>query len=245
MATPVVTQTSPVNIGEVSVTNFDGNAVNRTPMAMMMNAADIEAMSNEAVLEALREMATQSMTTAAQKSAQEEVFASIQKSIEAHHEEGEVVEVMPELDVKPVELKIEREIQVHNDQPALDAQQVPTKTIALEIKTADVVFEVEQADAPPPPVTDLPNEFPGMEGVSSQHFTADGQFDMSRLGRTATIHSRKPLVDGEKSTDNGDEKEATLKSKKGSLKSKKGTLKADAEPPKVGCQQFSLKLFLL
>ena len=137
------------------MTNFDGQAVNRQPMAMMMNAADIEAMSNEAVLEALREMATQSMTTAAQKSAEEEVFASIQKSIE-NTEPNPDDEVFPDIDIKPVDLKVEREIQVHNDQPALDAQTVPTKTIALEIKTADVVFEVEQADAVPLPVTDLP-----------------------------------------------------------------------------------------
>lgn len=250
LATTVATN-SPVN---VSVTNFDGAAVNRQPMAMMMNAADIEAMSNEAVLEALREMATQSMTTAAQKSAQEEVFASIQKSIEAHHEEGEVVEVMPELDIKAVDLKVEREIQVHNDQPALDAAEVPTKTIALEIKTADVVFEVEQVDAVPPPVTDLPLEFPGMEHMANATYTADGQFDMSRLGRTATIHSRKPLVDGEANMaaaddDHGDEeKTGTMKSKKGTLKSKKGTLKQETEPPKdiykhPGCFVTLLRLF--
>ena len=232
LATTVATN-SPVN---VSVTNFDGAAVNRQPMAMMMNSADIEAMSNEAVLEALREMATQSMTAAAHKSAQEEVFASIQKSIEAHHEEGEVVEVMPELDIKAVDLKVEREIQVHNDQPALDAAHVPTTTIALEIKTADVVFEVEQVDAVPPPVTDLPLEFPGMEHMANATYTADGQFDMSRLGRTATIHSRKPLVDGEVTVaaadDDEEEKTGTMKSKKGTLKSKKGTLKQETEPPK-------------
>ena len=46
-----------------------------------MNAHDIESMSNEAVLEALREMATQSMQQAADKSAAEEVFASMQKTI--------------------------------------------------------------------------------------------------------------------------------------------------------------------
>ena len=184
LATPVKAPpvTSPVAVGDVSVSNFDGAAVNRQPMAMMMNVADIEAMSNEAVLEALREMATQSMTAAAQKSQQEEIFASIQKSIEATPPaEGAELEVFPELEIAKVDLKVEREIQVHNDQPALDAEQVPMKTIALEIKTADVVFDVEQADQEAQPNTDLPTSFAN-EAEANLAWNEKGEFDMSRQG---------------------------------------------------------------
>lgn len=123
-------------------------------MAMLMNAHDIESMSNEAVLEALREMATQSMQQAADKSAAEEVFASMQKTIanSGHQDQqsqngvtisqSEHIEtVFPELEVKPVELKIEREI-VQEDQPK-SLTPMEQKTISLDIKTADVVFDVE------------------------------------------------------------------------------------------------------
>ena len=119
-----------------------------------MNAHDIESMSNEAVLEALREMATQSMQQAADKSAAEEVFASIQKTItnSGHQDQPpqngapltqteHIETVFPELEVKPVELKIEREI-VQEDQPK-SLTPMEQKTISLDIKTADVVFDVE------------------------------------------------------------------------------------------------------
>ena len=123
-------------------------------MAMLMNAHDIESMSNEAVLEALREMATQSMQQAADKSAAEEVFASMQKTItnSGHQDQPpqngapstqteHIETVFPELEVKPVELKIEREI-VQEDQPK-SLTPMEQKTISLDIKTADVVFDVE------------------------------------------------------------------------------------------------------
>ena len=72
---------------------------------------------------------------------------------------------------------------------------------------------------------------------------------MSRLGRTATIHSRKPLVDQAAADQEKEiEAEGTLKSKKGTLKSKKGTLKKDEEPPKdiykhPGCFTTLLRIF--
>ena len=120
-------------------------------MAMLMNAHDIESMSNEAVLEALREMATQSMQQAVDKSAAEEVFASMQKTItDSGHQDGpsqngvpptQIETVFPDLEVKPVELKIEREI-VQEDQPK-SLTPMEQKTISLDIKTADVVFDVE------------------------------------------------------------------------------------------------------
>ena len=127
-------------------------------MAMLMNAHDIESMSNEAVLEALREMATQSMQQAVDKSAAEEVFASMQKTVtNSGHQDGQsatgqngaplthttepIETVFPDLEIKPVELKIEREI-VQEDQPK-SLTPMEQKTISLDIKTADVVFDVE------------------------------------------------------------------------------------------------------
>ena len=125
-------------------------------MAMLMNAHDIESMSNEAVLEALREMATQSMQQAVDKSAAEEVFASMQKTItnSGHQDPSgpaqngaplthteQIETVFPDLEIKPVELKIEREI-VQEDQPK-SLTPMEQKTISLDIKTADVVFDVE------------------------------------------------------------------------------------------------------
>ena len=94
----------------------------------------------------------------------------------------------------------------------------------------------------------LAKEFPGAEN-SGATYGADGQFDMSRLGRTATIHSRKPLVDqATADQEKENEAEGTLKSKKGTLKSKKATLKKDEEPPKdiykhPGCFTTLLRIF--
>ena len=131
-----------------SATSFDASKVNRQmnqrePMAMMMNVGDIEAMFNEAVLEALREMATQSMQQAVDKSAQEEVFASMKRATlernppyssapatsavqpkqAQHHllqDQVEIINPFPELEIKPFNLTLEREI-VHDEtaQPPL------------------------------------------------------------------------------------------------------------------------------
>ena len=79
------------------------------------------------------------------------------------------------------------------------------KTMTLDIKTADVIFDVEQ-EGHLSPNTNLPDVFPTddlpafSEGIQNKAFDAnavsmnlDGE-NIQTLGRTMTMHSRKPLV---------------------------------------------------
>ena len=77
------------------------------------------------------------------------------------------------------------------------------KTKTLEIKTANVIFEVENPDNPLQPNTDLPTEFPTDDlpaHLQPSSFNENGEFDIAKLhsqtlGRSGTMHSRKQLLD--------------------------------------------------
>ena len=77
-------------------------------------------MSNEAVMEALRSMATQSLKRVAEKSANEELFAGMVKAKkeleeQAGPETGQVEHHYPELSIVQPTLTLERQIQVRNN----------------------------------------------------------------------------------------------------------------------------------
>ena len=131
---------------------------------------------------ALRSMATQSMKTAAEKSQQEELFASMKAKMENPDEEESPTPKLPEIEIAQPSLVLERQIQglkfrnanirvskkyqghnfllflVHDD---VIIEKDEPKTNVVEIKTANINFEVEEMeDLELKPDLGLPDEFP-------------------------------------------------------------------------------------
>ena len=161
-------------------------------------------MSNEAVMDALRSMATQSLQRAADKSANDELFASMKKA-HAEELEQENQPSLPEISIIQPSLVLERQIQVHDEViTERDEQKI------VQVKTANINFEVEEMDSREiKPDLGLPDVFPEVTEAEK------AQFDVSKLNRTMTMGSRRKLISTESAAKIDDmEKDAKLKKKK-------------------------------
>ena len=116
------------------------------------------------------------MKTAAEKSQQEELFASMKAKMENPDEEESPTPKLPEIEIAQPSLVLERQIQgmrfrnqntrvknfflflVHDD---VIIEKDEPKTNVVEIKTANINFEVEEMeDLELKPDLGLPDEFP-------------------------------------------------------------------------------------
>ena len=102
-------------------------------------------MSNEAVLEALRSMATQSLKRAAEKSAQDELLAGMIKEQKEEALAGEQSDTpnLPNIEIVKPTLTLERQIQVH-DETIIETEKLPEEQKVVDIKVANINFEVEE-----------------------------------------------------------------------------------------------------
>ena len=76
------------------------------------NLTKILSMSNEEVMAALRQMATNAMAQAANKAATQEVLG---RAVTSNQEQMEEEVVLPIIEVTKPKLSVERQIQVHDD----------------------------------------------------------------------------------------------------------------------------------
>lgn len=182
----------------------DGEHINNNPLNVLLQDDQYANMSNEAVMDALRSMATQSLQRAADKSANDELFASMKKAQEEELEQ-ENHPSLPEISIIQPSLVLERQIQVHDEViTERDEQKI------VQVKTANINFEVEEMDPRElKPDLGLPDVFPEVTEAEK------AQFDVSKLNRTMTMGSRRKLISTESAAKIDElEKGAKLKSKK-------------------------------
>lgn len=193
-------------------------------------------MSNQAVMDALRSMATQSLKRAVVKSANEELFAGM---VKAKREEDELQndESNPApyqgLNIIQPTLTLERQIQVHDELITEKEEQT-----VVEIKTANISFEVEELDERElKPDLGLPDVFP--EVTDPSQFDPS-LFDITKLDRTMTMNSQRRLISSESAVKISKIEEETKNIKTG---------KKAVKPPKMsyrypGCCVSLLRVFL-
>jgi len=157
--------------------------INNSPFNVIMNEKDYEDMSNEEVMEAVRQMATNAMAQAATKAATTEVLG---RAVTSNQEQESEEIVLPIIEVTKPKLSVERQIQVHDEVVVEKEEPEIVEVVISNVQFDEQVLndETDKIDL------GLPDVFPGAEHVSSE-------FDISKLTRTMTMNSQKRLISAE------------------------------------------------